>query len=319
MFLLIILKNRFDLYKISAKNMKEENILTITIDGKEYNIVLSNISDALYDDNLLENDNYADKFIMIISNYAKYGTVSFSESIDDILEKLPTLIDKEDSSISSILYLFGLSYEDMFSDLWFRLRLEYEWMSWNNGLSVKKQSIKNFQERLIRYKFRDNERGNVRSINSVRNFDLIQTKEFPNWEIMVGYPITNYFNPMFSSILRKDFITISLQKTSSQFAKGKEEGDSSFSLYKEIKTFFNYYVEKIDDEGINTYLNDKKIPYILKCVYRDGYIYYVDTWLFCILNGINIINGPMMDNDDTYKRLVEPTINVSSYYIEESF
>ncbi len=168
----------------------------------------------------------------------------------------------------------------MVSYLWFKLRLEYEWISWNDGFSVRKESIYSFQKKLLHYKFKEE---SMVGINVLINYDLIQTKEFPDWEITIGYPISNYFNPMFGIIPKKDFITISLQKISSRFVKGKEEGDSSFSLYQQPKTFFNYYVEKIDDEGIN------------------------------------IINGPLMDDDETYRTLVEPTINVSSYYIEESF
>ncbi len=294
--------------------MKKENIFSFFIDGKEYNIILSNISNVLYNDSLTNKNLYQSESASIISEYSKNGKLGYIPSNDQI-EKELTASGTYYKDLSEYGLLFGVNNNDMINYIWFRSRLEYEWSSWNNGFSVKKESLKSFQEKVLRHKFKD---VNKIASNTVMTYDLIQTKEPPNWDIMVGYPVTNYINSIFGTIPNKDYITIKLEKISSRRNKNKE-GDSSFSVYKRREVFFNYYVEKIDDEGINTYLNDKKIPYILKCVYRDGYIYYVDTWVFCILSGINIINGPMMNNNDIYRRLVEPTISVSSYYIKESF
>ncbi len=68
--------------------MEKEDIITIVVDGQKYDIILNNISDALYSNNLLDEHMYKPLVALAISQYSKNGKIEYLPDIDKMMEML---------------------------------------------------------------------------------------------------------------------------------------------------------------------------------------------------------------------------------------
>ncbi len=256
-----------------------------------------------YDENIDNIINIEKEAIILLNKYRKGGKLNIVSNLYDpyeILVRHRVIID--------FLLLFNIPYKSIISLSWMKERFELEYSIYNNKTtSIMSYPMELMQEKISDVIFRED------SVIRNNNIEYLKLPE-PIGSIVVGYPVSCILCSSFIKADPLDTVTIIFRDIN------KRQRSKIVYIVKGSRKYIYYYMPKITSRSIGNYLLNPNIPHIMKCVYYNNILYYTNTWFFCIVKRLNVVDRFMIEKEgnNIYKILINSIMNKSSYVIYDN-